>query len=259
MCPSLSSPHCTHMPLLYIHVSISSLWIGSSVPFFWIPYICIIVWCLFFFFLLHAKSLQSCPTLCNPMDCSPCQAPLSMGFSRQEYWSRLPCPPPGDLPNPGIEPTSLMSPALAGMFFTTSATWEALLTYFTLYQKGLCSEALLELSCLYSVVPFWCQRTMWATDKSKYVPWTSITLIHWTDILAHLHPKSPSFWQGSQIFLFFVFLTQITWRRASTILFLCANGRLDARKASVTNQNRSPTPPLLHQTLNWSFLGCDGA
>ena len=52
-----------------------------------------------------------------------CQAPLSMEFSRQEYWSGLPCPPLGDLPDPGIEPTS---PALAGRFFTTSATWEAL-------------------------------------------------------------------------------------------------------------------------------------
>ena len=56
------------------------------------------------------------------------QAPLSMGFSRQEYWSGLPCPSPGDLPDPGIEPVSLTSPALAlaGRFFTTSATWEAL-------------------------------------------------------------------------------------------------------------------------------------
>ena len=53
------------------------------------------------------------------------QAPLSMGFSTQEYWSGLPGPPPGDLPDPGIEPTFLMSPALAGFFFTTSATWEA--------------------------------------------------------------------------------------------------------------------------------------
>ena len=70
-----------------------------------------------------AKSLQSCPTLCNPMDCS-LQAPLSMGFSRQEYRSGLPCPPPGDLPDPGIKPTSLMSPALASGFFTTSATWK---------------------------------------------------------------------------------------------------------------------------------------
>ena len=54
-----------------------------------------------------------------------CQAPPSMGFSRQEYWSGLPCPSPGDLPDPGIQPASLMSPALAGKFFTASATPEA--------------------------------------------------------------------------------------------------------------------------------------
>ena len=53
------------------------------------------------------------------------QAPLSMGFSGQEYQSGLPCPSPGDLPHPGIEPASLMSPALAGGFLTTSTTWEA--------------------------------------------------------------------------------------------------------------------------------------
>ena len=47
------------------------------------------------------------------------QAPPSVEFSRQEYWSGLPCSPPGPLPNPGIEPTSLASPALAGRFFTT--------------------------------------------------------------------------------------------------------------------------------------------
>ena len=54
------------------------------------------------------------------------QAPLSMGFSGQEYWSGLPYPPPGDLPTPGIEPMVLMSPELADGFFTTSTTWEAL-------------------------------------------------------------------------------------------------------------------------------------
>ena len=53
------------------------------------------------------------------------QVPLFMGFSRQEYWSGLPCPPPVDLPDPGIKPTFLMSPALAGRFFTTTATCEA--------------------------------------------------------------------------------------------------------------------------------------
>ena len=49
---------------------------------------------------------QTCPTLYDPMDCSPPGAPLSMEFSRQEYWSGLPYPFPGDLPNPGIEPVS---------------------------------------------------------------------------------------------------------------------------------------------------------
>ena len=48
-----------------------------------------------------------------------CQTPQSVGFSRQGYWRGLPCPPPGDLPNSGIEPMSLASPALAEGFFTT--------------------------------------------------------------------------------------------------------------------------------------------
>ena len=52
------------------------------------------------------------PTLCDPVDVAH-QAPLSKGFSRQEYWSGLPCPSPGDLSDPGMEPVSLRSPALA--------------------------------------------------------------------------------------------------------------------------------------------------
>ena len=69
-------------------------------------------------------SLQSCPALCDPWTVAR-QAPLSMGFSRQEYWSELPCPPPGDLSILEIEPMSLISSALAGRFYTTSAIWEA--------------------------------------------------------------------------------------------------------------------------------------
>ena len=132
-----------------------------------------------------AKSLQWCPTLCDPIDSSPdiclrwwlencyrkslyivsidvimtddqisklmgltslrvcmlscfsrvrlfvtpwiiaCQALLSMGFSRQEYWSGLPFPPPGDLPNLETEPVPLVSPTLAGGFIITSISWEA--------------------------------------------------------------------------------------------------------------------------------------
>ena len=67
------------------------------------------------------KSLQSCPTLCDSMDCSLSGSSV-MGFSRQEYWSGFPFPPPEDLPDTGIEPMSL---ALAGKLFTTGTTGEA--------------------------------------------------------------------------------------------------------------------------------------
>ena len=65
-----------------------------------------------------AQSLSRVQLYATPWT-SACQAPLSMGFSRQEYWSGLPFPPPGDLPDPGIKPTSPVSLALAGGFFTT--------------------------------------------------------------------------------------------------------------------------------------------
>ena len=55
----------------------------------------------------------------------PCQTPLSMEYSRHEYWSGLPFPSPGKFPDPGIEPMSLVYPALAGRFFTTGAPREA--------------------------------------------------------------------------------------------------------------------------------------
>ena len=61
---------------------------------------------------------QSCPTLCYPI----ARLLFPWEFFRQEYWSALPFPPPEDLPNSGIEPMSLRFPALAGGFFTTSAT-----------------------------------------------------------------------------------------------------------------------------------------
>ena len=64
-----------------------------------------------------AKSIQSCPTLCDPS-----VTPLSLGFSWQEYWSGLPCPPPGDLPKPQIKLAPRVSPA--GGFFISSAAWE---------------------------------------------------------------------------------------------------------------------------------------
>ena len=84
---------------------------------------------------VHVKSLQSCPALCNPMDYSPSGSSVHREerclSSRQEHWSGLPFPPPGDLPNSRMEPASLMSPALAGGFFTTGTT------YYALRRKGI--------------------------------------------------------------------------------------------------------------------------
>ena len=75
--------------------------------------------------LAGTKSLQSCTTLCDPMDCSPPGSSV-YGILQARILEWVPCPPPGALPNPGIKPISRMSPKLAGRFFTTSATWEAL-------------------------------------------------------------------------------------------------------------------------------------
>ena len=83
----------------------SKIWICRSLAtvygaFDWLYYVCLIA--------------QSCPTLCNPTDCIACQAPLSMGFSKEEHWSRLPFPCSRNLPDPGIKPVSPMFPALQG-------------------------------------------------------------------------------------------------------------------------------------------------
>ena len=90
---------------------------------FWTLSVCVCV-------LIHFSHVR----LSYPMDCSP-QAPLSTGFPREEYWSRLPFPPPGDLPDSGIEPASLIPPELEGEFFTTSTTWEALVGFYMAAEK----------------------------------------------------------------------------------------------------------------------------
>ena len=77
--------HHHHPPPTRFHLPKLRLFIGTS---------------LWYDMSVCAKLLQSFLTLCNPVDCN-CQAPLSRGFSRQEHWSGLPCPPPGDLPDQG--------------------------------------------------------------------------------------------------------------------------------------------------------------
>ena len=74
---------------------------------------------------MHAKALGCGRPFVTPWTVTP-QAPLSIGFSRLEYWSVSPCPPPGDLPLPEIKPMSLTSSALVGSLFTASVLWEAL-------------------------------------------------------------------------------------------------------------------------------------
>ena len=78
---------------------------------------------------------QSSPTLCDPMDCITCQVPLSTEFCRQEYWNELLCPPPGDLPNPGIEPEF----CIAGRFFTMWITTSLKSTFIFRYLKRITS------------------------------------------------------------------------------------------------------------------------
>ena len=79
-----------------------------------------------------AQSLQSCQTLCDPMDYSPPDSSVH-GILQARILEWVAMPPPGDLPDPEIEPVSLMSPALTGRFFTTSATWEALKSTMSLF------------------------------------------------------------------------------------------------------------------------------
>ena len=76
---------------------------------------------------------QSCLALCDPIDCVALQAPLSMGFSRQEYWSGLPSSPPGDLSDPGVESASLAPPEIAGGFLCHLFVF----TYISIEHQGL--------------------------------------------------------------------------------------------------------------------------
>ena len=101
------------------------------------------------------------------------QAPLSMSFSRQEYWSGLPYPPPGDLPNPGFKCTSLISPALAGWFFTTSATGKPTYDYLLFF---CCSVTKL---CLTSCNPMDCSTASFPVLHCLLE--FAQTHVHWVD------------------------------------------------------------------------------
>ena len=96
-------------------ISVLGFTLGCS---FWFKNDCMYVWKWKCYSLSHVWFFTTLWTVAH-------KPPLSLRFPKQEYWCGLPWPPPGDLPNPGIKPTFLMSPALRGGFFTSSTTWEA--------------------------------------------------------------------------------------------------------------------------------------
>ena len=101
--------------------------------------------------MLHAKLLKSCPTLCDPVDCSPPGSSFR-GILQAGIRSGLSYSLPGYLPNAGIKPTSLMSPALAGRFFTTSATWEEKKPWIRVNRIHTCSKKKQPLCKLFTFV-----------------------------------------------------------------------------------------------------------
>ena len=137
-----------------------------------------------------------------------CQALLSMGFSRQEYWRGLPFPSPGDLLKPGIEPTSPVSPALAGGFFTTEPRGKSYLdTHKDLIRKykwlAIDNAILvwLNLSPLHGEVKyfwslhissFW--RHSWTSVKSLLCPWQEWILLWHQPAYRNINKRAPFLW-----------------------------------------------------------------
>ena len=131
---------------------------------------CVYVYMCVYCFFSHVQLFATLWTLA-------CKAPLSMGFSRQEYWSGLPCPPPGELPNPGVKPASLMSPALAGGFFTTRTTWEAHMCVF-IYKQHMREQnhtsIYLLFSKLKSLKGMFAQSLNRSVRSDSETPWTVV-------------------------------------------------------------------------------------
>ena len=134
------------------------------------------------------------------------QAPLSMGFSRQKYWSGLPCPSPGNLPNPGIEPKSLKSPSLASGFFTTSITWETVKGTLWLHNRrqsfSFLNQSPFSVPTSYSrnekELEF---RVMYQTGVEFWNHWTGVPLSHVCHMASHLWVGHA--WRGLAVYIIF--------------------------------------------------------
>ena len=114
-------------------------------------------------YIIYVQSHFSCVQLFATLWTVARKSPLSMGFSRQEYWSGLWCPPPGDPPDPGIEPVSLRSPTLGGRVFIISATWKARIIYKLNHMKLLVFDKNYSL-CGLSII-FW----LWIAYEEKTI------------------------------------------------------------------------------------------
>ena len=106
--------------------------------------------------LSHAQFFKTLWTVAH-------QAPLSMGFSRQEYQSGLPFPPPGNLPNPGIKPASPVAPLLAGGFFTTEPTGKPLRAFMNIFKM----TSTLQANTLWVWTEIWQTRHLHSRPKNK--------------------------------------------------------------------------------------------
>ena len=127
-------------------------------------------------FLACMLSRFSCVPLFKTIWTVAHQASLSMGLSRQEYWSGFPCPFPRDLPDPGIELFTLRSFALAGEYFTTSATWEALFCFYNILKKWI----------LYS--HFRNEKKMFKVFPTLYLKLINDEALAWVKMKLHLIP-----------------------------------------------------------------------
>ena len=143
------------------------------------------------------QSRFNCVRLCDPTDLAV-QACLMVGFSRQENWNKLPCPPLVDLPDPGIKPMSLMSPALAGGFYSTRATWEVPFLHYILPTDLLSYD-------------LWLKRNIHESEKKNQEPWypwdlpiksfprNEICFLNWPQCFIHgcldtIWPLKPCYW-----------------------------------------------------------------
>ena len=138
----------------------------------------------------------------QPYGLQPARLLCPWGFSRQEFWSGLPCPPPGDLPEQGIEHASLISPALAGGFFTISTTWEAqIFTCLKANPLASSSRVVMEVPSLL--------LSFWLTALQQYFPfslfWLWCCTLSFFFFLPSVPPLLLSFppWRGFLWVLFF--------------------------------------------------------